>query len=111
MKLTEADANLIQRLRGKERSWRNNRWAILSLSGLIFGGSIFMFDRIWSTVAPDQILIMLCILVAPACGIALAAAVAGSIYAALFWRGSPVRKLLLKLADEAESQRKQNILE
>jgi|ERR1051325_2618570 hypothetical protein len=106
MKLTEAEATLIHRLRAKEQSWRSNRWAVFVLSLLLFGCSILMFERIWSTVAPDEILIMLCIVVAPMCGIAVAGAIAGIVYALVFWRGCPARTLLLILADRPESQDK-----
>jgi hypothetical protein len=103
MNLTETDANLIRRLKQKEQIWRRSRWVVLLFSILVFGSSIFTFERIWSTAAPDQILITLCVLVAPLCGIILASAVAGIIYTAVLWRGCPAKKLLLKLAYEVEA--------
>jgi hypothetical protein len=102
MKLSEADAGTIQRSRKQEESWLCTRWAVLSIGALMLSGSIFMFERIWSTVAYDQILLILCVLVAPASGIVLFVGFAAILYVFLFWNGRPTNKLLLRLVDQIE---------
>src|ERR1043165_5779381 len=98
MQLSDAEMKLIQRFRTKRHDWRRIRWVVVILSLLVFAGSLFTFIRIWDTVGPDQILILLCLIVAPAAGIVLAASIGGMMYALVFWNGCPVRKLVLKLA-------------
>src|SRR5437868_2615994 len=102
MKLSEADARTIQRSRKTEESWLWTRWAVLSVGVLMLSGSIFMFGRIWSTVAYDQILLILCVLVAPASGIVLFVGLVAIVYVLLFWNGRPTNKLLLRLVDHIE---------
>jgi len=103
MKLNEGESKVIQRLRKTEESWWLYRWVALVVGFLLFAGSLFVFERIWSTVQPDQILILLCLLVAPVSGIVLSLGVIAVLYAFAFWNGRPVNKLLLRLAGEAES--------
>jgi ABC-type protease/lipase transport system fused ATPase/permease subunit len=106
MKLSEADMKVIQRLGRNEETWVSARWAALLIGLLMLSGSAFMFQRIWSTVDYDQILIMLCLFVAPASGIVLFVGVAALLYVFAFWNGRATNKLLLRLADEVESQGK-----
>jgi len=105
MKLNESDAAIIQHLRRREESWILTRWATLFVGILMLCGSAFTFERIWSTVAYDQILIILCVLVAPASAIVLFIALAAILYVLAFWNGRPTNKLWLRLADEIESQK------
>jgi hypothetical protein len=105
MKLSEADMNVIQRLGKNEETWVSARWAALLIGLLMLFGSAFMFQRIWSTVDYDQILIMLCLFVAPASGIVLFVGVAALLYVFAFWNGRATNKLLLRLA-ELESRGK-----
>jgi hypothetical protein len=104
MEFSEADRNVIQRLRTSQRSWRLARWAALFVGALMIGASVFLFQGIWSTVAYDQILLLLCVLVAPALGIVLFLGLAAVLYVFLFWNGRPNDKLLLRLVDEVESR-------
>src|SRR5215470_8938336 len=104
MKLNESDAAIIQHLRRREESWIFARWAALFVGMLILCGSLLTFQRIWDTVAYDKILIILCVLVAPASGIVLFVAFATILNVFAFWNGRPTRKLLLRLADEVESE-------
>jgi hypothetical protein len=106
MKLNESDARIIQHLRRSEESWIFARWAALFVGTLVLCGSALTFQRIWNTVAYDQILIILCVLVAPASGVVLFVALAAILYVFAFWSGRPTNKLLLRLADEVESQHK-----
>jgi hypothetical protein len=105
LQLSDAETKLIQRLRANERQWFRIRWWSIIISSFVFAGSIFMFQRIWSTVAYDQILIILCIFVAPASGIVLFVGLVAFLYVLAFWNGRPINKLLLRLADEVESRR------
>jgi hypothetical protein len=104
--MNESDAAIIQRLRRRKKSWLSVRWAALFVGLLMIAGSAFFFQRIWSTVAYDQILIILCVLVAPASGIVLFVGLAAVLYVLAFWNGRPPNKLLLRLADEIECQKK-----
>ena len=104
MKYNEAEIMMIQRLRRREQSWKMARWAALSLGILMTGGSVFLFQRIWSTMDYDHILLAICVWVAPASGIVLFIGLAGISYAFRFWNGRPMNKLLLRLADEAEAR-------
>ncbi len=106
MKLSEADTQVIRRLGKNEESWPLARWAALFVGLVMIAGSIFFFQRIWSTVAPDQILIILCVVIAPLSGIALFVGLAAILYVYAFWNGRPINQLLLRLADEGESRRK-----
>jgi hypothetical protein len=103
--LSDAETKLIERLRANQRQWFRIRWWSIIISSLVFAGSIFMFQRIWSTVAYDQILIMLCLFVAPVSGIALFVGLTAFLYVLAFWNGRLINKLLLRLADEVESSR------
>jgi hypothetical protein len=105
MNLNEADAKLIQRLKIRKESWPLVRWAAISIGSLMIGACVFLFQRIWVTVSYDYILLMLCVLVAPALGIVLFLAVAAVIYVFAFWNGRPNDKLLLRLVDDVEPQR------
>jgi apolipoprotein N-acyltransferase len=102
MNLNESDARLIQRLRRREESRRSTRWAALFVGSMMIGACAFLFQRIWVTISYDYILLMLCVLVAPALGVAFFLAVAAVIYVFLFWNGRPSDKLLLRLVDEVE---------
>jgi len=106
MQLSNSEASLVQRLRRTEQAWHRVRWVIVIIGSLVFAGSFFMFGRIWNTVAPDQILLLLCLFAAPVSAIALVASLAAMIYAFRFWSGTPVHRLLLRLTDEDEAQRK-----
>src|SRR5882724_3235834 len=77
LELSDVKVSLVQRLRVSEQARRRVRCAILIVGSLMFAGSIIMFERIWSTVAYDQILLALCVLVAPALGIVLFVGLAG----------------------------------
>jgi len=101
MKLNEADAKLVQRLRAEEDSWFWARCVALLVGFLMFAGSAFMFQQIWSSVAPDEILIVICILAAPVSGVILFIGLAVVAYAFVFWNGQPVRILLSRLSDES----------
>src|SRR6266536_751956 len=100
MRLSDAELTLVRRLRQKEEGWHRMRWAIVIVGSVVLTGSLLMFERIWNTVAPDQILIMVCIVVAPISGVALFAGLAGIAYVLVYWSGCPARKLLLRLSDE-----------
>jgi hypothetical protein len=100
MKLNKDDLKLIQRLGKTEESWLWLRWVALIVGLLMIASSVFLFERIWGTVAPDQILIMICILAAPVAGILLFVSLAAVWYALVCWNGRPTEKLLLKLAKE-----------
>jgi ABC-type protease/lipase transport system fused ATPase/permease subunit len=106
MKLSEADTKVIQRLEKSEETWVSARWAALVIGLLMISGSVFMFHEIWATVAFDQVLLILCLLVAPVAGIALFIGVVAPLYVFAFWNGRATTKLLLRLADEVESCQK-----
>jgi len=106
MKLSEADMKVIQRLGKNEETWVSARWAALLIGLAMLFGSAFMFHEIWNTVAFDHLLLILCLLVAPFTGIAFFIGVAALLYVFAFWNGRPINKLLLRLADEVESQGK-----
>jgi ABC-type multidrug transport system permease subunit len=106
MKLNGADATIIQHLRKREQSWLLARWAALLIGLLMLCGSLFMFQQIWSTVAYDQLLLILCVWVAPASGIVLFIGATAILYVLAFWKGRPTNKLLLRLADEVAHQAK-----
>src|SRR5678815_1136865 len=105
MNLNETEARIIQRLTIRQESWPIVRWAALSFGFLMLGGCIFLFQGIWVTISYDYILLMLCVLVAPALGIFFFLAVAAVLYVFAFWNGRPNDKLLLRLIAEAESGR------
>jgi hypothetical protein len=67
-------------------------------------GSVFMFHQIWSSVAYDQLLLMVCVLIAPVSGIVLFVGLATILYVFAFWKGRPTHKLLLKLNDEIQGR-------
>ena len=104
MQLFETEANLVERLRTNERQWDRVRWTMAITGLFVLAGSIYILRRIWDTVAPDQILIIVCTVVAPISGIALFVGLLGMLYAFMHWNGCPVRKLLLKLSDEMKSR-------
>jgi hypothetical protein len=104
MRLNEADSAIIQRLRTREESWHLARWAALLIGLLMFCGSVFMFRQIWSTVAYDQLLLMVCVLIAPASAIVLFVGLAAILYVFAFWKGRPTVKLLLRLTDEIQGR-------
>jgi hypothetical protein len=104
MKLNVADARMIQRLKRREHSWRSARWAVLSIGIVMLCGSAFMFQRIWSTVAYDQLLLVLCVLISPVSGVVLFVSLAFILYVFALWNGRPIDKLLVKLANEVESR-------
>ena len=106
MKLSEVDMKVIQRLGKNEETWVSARWAALLIGLAMLFGSAFMFHEIWNTVAFDHLLLILCLLVAPFTGIAFFIGVAALLYVFAFWNGRPINKLLLRLADEVESQGK-----
>jgi len=106
MKLSEADVKVIQRLGRNEETWVSARWAALLIGLAMLFGSAFMFHEIWNTVAFDHLLLILCLLVAPFTGIAFFIGVAALLYVFAFWNGRATNKLLLRLADEVESQGK-----
>jgi hypothetical protein len=105
LRLSDAETKLIQRLKANERQWFRIRWWSIFISSLVFAGSIVMFQRIWSTVASDQILMMLCLFVAPVSGIVLFVSLTAFLYVLAFWNGRPINKLLLRLAEKVESNR------
>ena len=80
------------------------RWAALLIGLLMLSGSVFMFHQIWSTVAYDQLLLMVCVLIAPVSGIVLFVGLASILYVFAFWKGRPTDKLLLKLTDEIQGR-------
>jgi hypothetical protein len=100
MKLSKDDLKLIRRFGKTEQSWFWLRWVTLIMGLLMIAASLFLFQRIWDTVAPDQILIIVCILVAPVSGILLLVSLAAVLYALVSWKGRPTESLLLKLAKE-----------
>jgi hypothetical protein len=106
MKLSEAEWKVIHRLRKNEESWIAARWFALFVGVVMLFGSAFMFQQIWSTVASDKILIVLCLLVAPLSGVALFVGLAAVLNVFAFWNGRPTDKLLLRLAEEVESDGK-----
>jgi hypothetical protein len=105
MKLNEADARLIERLKARQESWPALRWAALSIGTLMIGACVYLLQGIWVTMSYDYILLILCVLVAPALGMVLFLGVAAVLYVLVFWNGRPVNKLLFRLLDEAESSR------
>ena len=84
MKLSEADMKMIQRLGRNEETWVSARWAALLIGLLMLFGSAFMFQRIWSTVDYDQILIMIYLFVAPTSNIVLFVGLAAFLYVLAF---------------------------
>lgn len=104
MKYNEADIMMIQRLKSREQSWKMARWAALFLGISMIGGSVFLFQRIWSTMAYDHILLAICVWVAPALGIVLFIGLGCVLYVFRFWNGPRINKLLLRLADEVEAR-------
>lgn len=102
MKLSMDDLRLIQRLRKIEESWLWLRWIALLIGVGMSATAIFLFQRIWEAVAPDQILIIICIFGAPISGILLFVSLAAALYAILCWKGRPTERLLVKLAKELD---------
>jgi hypothetical protein len=105
MKLSEADAKLVRRLGKNEKTWRWARWTALLGGLLMIGASAFLFQRLWSTLTPDKLLLLLCLFVAPVCGVVLFLGAVSVGYTLAFWKGRPVLKLLLHLIEECRTAR------
>lgn len=100
MKLSKQDLRLLHRVRKTEEFWLSLRWVALIVGIAASAAALFLFQRIWVTVAADQILIIVCILAAPASGILLFLSLSAILYTFAGWKGRPTEKLLLKLAKE-----------
>jgi len=105
MELSEAEAKLVRQIRAHEKTWQWARWFAVLGGLLIIGGAAFVFQRLWSTLTPDKLLLLLCLFVAPVCGVFLFLGAVTIGYTLASWKGRPVLKLLLRLIEECRTAR------